>query len=78
MVVGQLIADRYELKNVVGTGGMSSVYCAYDTLLERNVALKILHEQYEDSPIYPRPAFPKQVFQSAFSDTRFAQLSSFH
>ena len=25
---------------------MSSVYCAFDTLLERNVALKILHEQY--------------------------------
>ena len=25
---------------------MSSVYCAFDTLLERNVALKILHDQY--------------------------------
>ena len=33
-------------KSVVGTGGMSSVYCAFDTLLERNVALKVLHEQY--------------------------------
>ena len=52
MVVGQLIADRYELKNVVGTGGMSSVYCAYDTLLERNVALKILHEHYSEDEEY--------------------------
>ena len=25
---------------------MSSVYCAFDTLLERNVALKVLHDQY--------------------------------
>src|SRR5688500_5550056 len=25
---------------------MSTVYCAFDTLLERNVALKILHDQY--------------------------------
>ena len=33
--MGQLIADRYELKDVVGTGGMASVYCAYDTLLDR-------------------------------------------
>ncbi len=46
MAVEQLIADRYELEDVVGTGGMASVYRAYDTLLERNVALKILHEHH--------------------------------
>ena len=46
--MGQVFADRYELKETVGTGGMSTVYCAFDTLLERNVALKILHEQYGD------------------------------
>ena len=44
----QAIADRYELQESVGTGGMSSVYRAFDTLLERNVALKILHERYGD------------------------------
>ena len=48
----QTIAGRYELKHVVGTGGMSSVYCAFDTLLERNVALKILHDQYGDDEEY--------------------------
>ena len=42
----QTIADRYELKHIVGSGGMSTVYCAFDTMLERNVALKILHDQY--------------------------------
>ena len=46
MAVQQRIADRYELKEIVGSGGMSSVYCAFDTLLERHVALKILHEQF--------------------------------
>jgi serine/threonine-protein kinase len=45
-VVGERIAGRYELKELVGHGGMSSVYKAHDSLLERNVALKILHEQY--------------------------------
>jgi serine/threonine protein kinase len=45
-VVGETIAERYELEELCGTGGMSSVYKAKDTLLERNVALKILHEQY--------------------------------
>jgi eukaryotic-like serine/threonine-protein kinase len=47
-VVGEKFADRYELVELVGTGGMSSVYKAHDTLLERNVALKILHEHYSD------------------------------
>jgi len=45
-VVGELIAERYELEELVGTGGMSSVYRAHDRLLERSVALKILHEQF--------------------------------
>jgi serine/threonine-protein kinase len=48
----QTIAGRYELKHVLGTGGMSSVYSAFDTLLERNVALKILHDQYGDDEEY--------------------------
>jgi len=45
-VVGELIAGRYELEELVGTGGMSSVYRAHDRLLERDVALKVLHEQF--------------------------------
>jgi eukaryotic-like serine/threonine-protein kinase len=45
-VVGERIAGRYELEEVVGTGGMSSVYRAYDSVLDRHVALKILHERY--------------------------------
>jgi eukaryotic-like serine/threonine-protein kinase len=45
-MVGELIAGRYELEELIGTGGMSSVYRAHDRLLERKVALKILHEHY--------------------------------
>ena len=45
-MVGELIAERYELTRVVGTGGMSTVYCARDSLLERDVALKLLHEHH--------------------------------
>ncbi|MGB2953505.1 MAG: protein kinase [Gaiellaceae bacterium] len=51
-MVGELIADRYELERLVGTGGMSSVYCARDRLLERKVALKILHEHYTGDDDY--------------------------
>ncbi len=50
--VGQVIGGRYELTRVVGSGGMSTVHCAFDTLLERNVALKILHDQYGEDEEY--------------------------
>ena len=49
---GDLIADRYELEELVGTGGMSSVFRARDRQLEREVAIKILHQHYADDPEY--------------------------
>ncbi|MGZ4310211.1 MAG: protein kinase domain-containing protein, partial [Gaiellaceae bacterium] len=52
MVVGELIADRYELEELVGTGGMSSVFRAHDRLLDRKVALKVLHPQFGDDEEY--------------------------
>ncbi len=41
--VGTLIADRFRIDQQVGTGGMSTVYRAFDTTLERPVAIKIMH-----------------------------------
>ena len=51
-MIGEVLAGRYELQDVVGSGGMSSVYRARDTVLERTVAIKILHEHYSDDPEY--------------------------
>jgi serine/threonine-protein kinase len=44
-MAGDVVADRYELEQLVGSGGMSSVFRAHDRVLERTVALKILHER---------------------------------
>jgi eukaryotic-like serine/threonine-protein kinase len=49
---GDLIADRYDLEELVGTGGMSSVFRAHDRQLERDVAIKILHAHYASDPEY--------------------------
>src|ERR1700680_608067 len=42
---GDVVADRYEVEQLVGAGGMSSVYRARDRVLERDAALKVLHER---------------------------------
>ena len=39
---GQKINDRYEIIKSIGEGGMANVYLAYDTILDRNVAIKVL------------------------------------
>ena len=43
---GQRIADRYVLVARLGSGGMADVWLADDTMLERKVALKFLHERF--------------------------------
>ena len=39
---GQKINDRYEIIRSIGEGGMANVYLGYDTILDRNVAIKVL------------------------------------
>lgn len=47
---GLVIANRYELGERVGTGGMSTVQLAFDRRLERDVAVKLLAEHLADDP----------------------------
>src|ERR671921_254916 len=42
-VIGTLIGERFRLEEKVGSGGMSSVYRAFDPTLERHVAIKLMH-----------------------------------
>ncbi len=41
---------RYELRNRLGSGGMGEVYCAIDTSLERDVAIKVLPDGVIGNP----------------------------
>ena len=42
IVKGAKINDRYQIIKTLGEGGMANVYLAYDTILNRNVAVKVL------------------------------------
>ncbi|MFL5893775.1 MAG: protein kinase domain-containing protein [Thermoleophilaceae bacterium] len=42
-MIGTLLCDRFRLEEKIGSGGMSTVYRAFDETLERWVAIKVLH-----------------------------------
>jgi eukaryotic-like serine/threonine-protein kinase len=44
-ILGTLIGGRYRLDAEIGRGGMSTVYRAFDTVLERPVAIKVMHRE---------------------------------
>ena len=43
---GTMIDERYRLDRKIGTGGMADVWLAEDTELDRQVAIKILHDRF--------------------------------
>ena len=54
MIKGQKINDRYEIIRNIGEGGMANVYLAYDIILNRNVAVKVLRGDLSDDEKFVR------------------------
>ncbi|MBV8748804.1 MAG: serine/threonine protein kinase, partial [Candidatus Eremiobacteraeota bacterium] len=46
-----LLAGRYRLDHVAGHGGMATVFAAYDTVLERTVAIKLLQRRHDEGGV---------------------------
>jgi serine/threonine-protein kinase len=47
-LAGTLLADRYRLERLIATGGMAQVWEATDLVLDRRVAVKLLHSHLAD------------------------------
>ena len=43
---GKIFGGRYNIEEKIGVGGTAEVYKAFDTTLDRTVAVKVLHERY--------------------------------
>ncbi len=69
---GQL--DRYQLRERLGSGGMARVYKAWDTNLERLVAIKILHEHLADDPTFKERFEREAKFIASFNHPNIVQL----
>ncbi|MYL70915.1 Stk1 family PASTA domain-containing Ser/Thr kinase [Halobacillus litoralis] len=46
MLNNRLLNDRYRVQEMIGGGGMANVYLAYDTILDREVAIKVLRLEH--------------------------------
>lgn len=44
--IGKRLDGRYEIHELIGVGGMANVYRCNDTLDDREVAIKILKDEY--------------------------------
>ena len=56
-LVGQVIADRYLLTDLIGQGTSGTIYRAEHTTLKRKMAVKILHHQLSRDEAAPKPGF---------------------
>lgn len=45
-IIGRTIANRYEIISKTGVGGMATVYVARDKVLNRDVAVKVLKDEF--------------------------------
>ena len=54
IIKGELIDNRYKIIKSIGEGGMANVYLAWDTILEREVAVKVLRGDLSDDEKFIR------------------------
>ena len=51
MAITNLLADRYKIVSSLGEGGMADVYLGIDTIINREVAIKILRGELSNDPV---------------------------
>ena len=74
IVRGQKINDRYQIIRTIGEGGMANVYLAYDTILDRNVAVKILRGDLAEDEKFVRRFQREAISASSLSHPNIVEM----
>ena len=71
---GQMINDRYEIIKSIGEGGMANVYLAYDTILDRRVAIKVLRGDLSNDEEFVRRFQREALSASSLSHPNIVEM----
>ncbi len=71
---GQKISDRYQVIKSIGEGGMANVYLAYDTILDRNVAVKVLRGDLANDEKFVRRFQREALAASSLSNPNIVEV----
>ncbi len=71
---GQKISDRYQIIKSIGEGGMANVYLAYDTILDRNVAVKVLRGELASDEKFVRRFQREALAASSLSNPNIVEV----
>lgn len=71
---GQKINDRYEIIKNIGEGGMANVYLAYDTILDRRVAIKVLRGDLSNDEKFVRRFQREALSASSLSHPNIVEM----
>ena len=74
IVKGGKINDRYQIVRTLGEGGMANVYLAYDTILNRDVAVKILRGDLANDEKFVRRFQREALAASSLSHPNIVEM----
>lgn len=69
-----MINDRYRIIRMIGEGGMANVYLAHDTILDRNVAVKILRGDLADDEKFVRRFQREAIAASSLTHPNIVEM----
>jgi serine/threonine protein kinase len=77
-LVGKTLGGRYQIKSLIGQGGMASVYKAYDPNLHRAVAIKVIHPHLSNNPEFFRRFEEEATAVAQFRHENIVQMYDFN
>ena len=76
--IGQTLSGRYKIEELLGQGGMSAVYKAFDPNLKRVVAIKLVHPHLSSDPEFVKRFEEEASVVASFRHSNIVQVYDFN